>query len=363
MRVFLLNQFVPPAQPPTARLLGDLAEALRFAGHEVCCIGSGRSYGAARGIKRLLRDALAHGEIAWKVLTAGRCDWIVALSDPMALPMTARLLAALKGARLAHWAMDVYPQTAIALGAVKEGPHTKLVSWAMRFGYRGCDLLVALDDDMQTEIARFSGLSVEVLPPWPPEVVEEPLPKQPSAGRCWLYSGNLGRAHEFDTLLRAQQILEKRGADWELHFQGGGAARAAAESLAASLGLQRCRWSGYAAESQLLASLMAADVLIATQRPETRGLLWPSKLALMKHLNIPIAWVGPDQGAIAIWLARQDVPVGLFAPGDAAALADWLEMLPTTGFGCETAVIRERITADRKAGTEWWLRQLTSKRT
>ncbi|MDZ4289004.1 MAG: hypothetical protein U0984_13640, partial [Prosthecobacter sp.] len=96
MRVLLLNQFVPPAQPPTARLLGDLAEALRAAGHEVRCIGAGRHYGAARGLKRLLRDAAAHWQIAWDVLTAGRCDWIIAFSDPTALPLTARLLATVK---------------------------------------------------------------------------------------------------------------------------------------------------------------------------------------------------------------------------------------------------------------------------
>ncbi|MDZ4290222.1 MAG: hypothetical protein U0984_19805, partial [Prosthecobacter sp.] len=268
-----------------------------------------------------------------------------------------------KGASLAHWAMDVYPQTAIALGAVKEGLLTRLVANAMRFGYRGCDLLVALDGDMMAEIARSSGGLVHVLPPWPPDIAAAAVPRTPRTVRRWLYSGNLGRAHEFETLLRAQQILEERGTDWELHFQGEGASRSAAQSLADRLGLQRCRWSGYVPEAELLASLMTADVLIATQKPETRGLLWPSKLALMKHLDIPIAWVGPVQGAIAEGLRREEVPAGMFAPGDAAALADWLEKLPLCSSDCRPGVIHERITAEREAGTQWWLRHLTSKLT
>jgi hypothetical protein len=74
---------------------------------------------------------------------------------------------------------------------------------------------------------------------------------------------------------------------------------------------------------QLPASLLAADVLVVTQKPETRGLLWPSKLALVATLARPILWVGPTDGAIARDLATLP-QAGIFAPGDATAIAQWL---------------------------------------
>lgn len=362
MRIALLNQFLPPEQPPTARLVGDLAEALRAAGHEVVCCGAAGRYGAARGWRRVLRDITAHLSISWGVLCAGRLDWIVCLSDPTGLPLTARVLATLKGARLAHWAMDVYPQIALALGAVKDGLVVRLVAAGMRTGYRGCNLLVALDADMAAEISRVADRQVAVLPPWPPEVVHSPQSAAAVTGGHgslrWLYSGNLGRAHEFETLLQAQGLLEARGLDWELHFQGGGPRRAEAEALSGELGLQKVRWSGYVPEEALLSSLLEADVLVATQRTATRGLLWPSKLALMRHLGLPIVWVGPEQGAVAEWLREQTVPLLVIAPGQARVLADWIAARPPRAAACAPEDISEKVRTERLTGCIWWLEQL-----
>lgn len=362
-RILVLNQFVPPEQPPTARLAGELTDALRAAGHDARCIGAASGYGAVRGGRRIWRDLTAHLKIAWRVLFSGPCDWIVCLSDPTGLPVTARVLASLKGARLAHWAMDIYPQVAIALGAVRPGWITRVIGSAMGLAYRNCDLLVALDVDMAAELRRASGRAAKVLPPWPPAVP----PPAPGAGaeidavsptRRWLYSGNLGRAHEFETLLEAQKILEADGAPWELHFQGGGPGRRVAEERAVQLGLKRCYWSGYAPDDQLVEALLEADVLVATQKPETRGLLWPSKLALMKHLGVPIAWIGPTGGAVAESLRHLDLAAGIFEPGQAETLAAWLRQLPPRPQRRSLNVIRHAVDQERRAGFGWWLRQL-----
>ncbi len=58
----------------------------------------------------------------------------------------------------------------------------------------------------------------------------------------------------------------------------------------------RCDWRPYVPEDQLPASLLAADVLAVTQKPETRGLLWPSKLALVTSLPRPSSGLAPRTG-------------------------------------------------------------------
>ena len=338
MRLLFLNQYGPPDPAPTARLLGELAEGLRAQGHTVEVLSQTLSYQGrpARG-GRLRRELAA----SWNILRAGwkprsgdrRPDVVLALSSPPGLLVIAALLARRHRARLAHWAMDLYPELAVALGEIKPGsPVARLVGAAMRWAYRRAALVVALDEDMRDHLQAFCRVPVQVLPPWPDLATERQADEaantagmQPELGIC-LYSGNLGRAHEWHTLLDAQALLERRGLPVTLVFQGDGAGRVAAQAHADKLGLRRCHWKDYAPKEQLLPTLLAARVLVVTQRPETRGLLWPSKLALLERLPRPILFVGPEEGAIAQRLRRRG-NAGIFAPGRAVAVANWIEEL------------------------------------
>ena len=363
MRILLINQFIPPDEAPTARLLGDLKEHLETLDCSVTLLGASAGYqgGSKTGLARLVRDAKAHFNLLWKGLRLGPFDWIVCLTDPPGLPFTSAILARVKRARLAHWAMDVYPQVAVKLGALPDGLPSRLVAAAMRFGYRSSDPLVALDEDMKQVLETCGGTRIQVLPPWPPLPTAQsepfkasenngpslsdaqalnvqhstfnvqrssPISGAAAAPRTWLYSGNLGRAHEYKDLLEAQRLLEASGATWQLVFQGSGPCRNEAQALASQLGLKNCLWQPYAPSDQLLPSLLAADVLIASQKESLQGLLWPSKLALMTLTARPILWLGPTQGQIATDLATASPLNGLFSPGHPEAIAHWLSSLP-----------------------------------
>lgn len=354
MRILLINQFAPPDEAPTARLLGDLKEHLETLDCTVTLLGASAGYhgGAKTGLARLFRDAKAHLSLLWKGLRLGKFEWIVCLTDPPGLPFTSAILARMKGARLAHWAMDVYPQVAVKLGALPDGLPSRLVAAAMRIGYRNSNPLIALDDDMKKVLETCGGTEVHVQPPWPPlpsaqcETFKAPEKKGPSLSnsqafnvqsstpnssahaRTWLYSGNLGRAHEYKDLLEAQRLLEANGTNWKLVFQGGGPCRNEAQTLASQLGLKNCLWLPYAPSDQLLHSLLEADVLIASQKESLLGLLWPSKLSLMTLTSLPVLWLGPDQGQIANDLTTASPLNGLFKPGQPEAIAQWLTSLP-----------------------------------
>ena len=103
----------------------------------------------------------------------------------------------------------------------------------------------------------------------------------------WLYSGNLGRAHEWETLLEAQQLLEKRGANWSLIFQGGGPSRPLAEARARELCLKNCSWKDYVPEAELQDSLRAAKVLIVTQSAANTGLAVAEQTRADPHFAPP----------------------------------------------------------------------------
>lgn len=355
MNVLILNQFVPPDPAPTARLAGDVALLFRQHGHTVRLLGSSQHY-RARGKwePRIFRDGLAWFRVFLGALRDTRPDLVVAFSSPPCLLVAAALAARWHRARLVHWAMDLYPETAVALGALPTWAAAPLAG-VMRWAYSTADKVVALDGDMKQRLAGWCRSEVAVVPPWPPEW---PAPGAssadfpvPGSARVWLYSGNLGQAHVWRPLLAAQQSLEARGSAWWLVLQGGGAGWAEARREAGRLGLRQCVWLDYAADADAVTRLAAAAVLVATRHPALRGLLWPSKLAVALAWPQRIAWVGDTDSAVAKTVCAHPGSA-VFARDDATGLADWLRGLPEDA---PQAIDPQALERARLAGqTQWW---------
>jgi len=326
VRILFLNQYFPPDPAPTGVLLQELAEQMRAAGHTVDFVAARQDYraGQRRG-GRMAREALALGRMWLDGLRRPRPDVVLSATSPPCLLLVGAFLAWWHRARSVHWVMDLYPEIAVALGEIRDGMLARTLRALMGWAYRRCAAVVVLDDDMVQRL-RSTGARLEVIRPWVFSSVLEVLARTAAAPQpswTWVYSGNLGRAHEWETLLAAQALLEQRKAGIRLLFQGGGPSRPAAEERARQLGLRDCAWAGYLEEAELPASLLRANVLVVTQLPAAQGLLWPSKLGLILGLPRPILWVGPTDGAIAALL--RDLPhAGVFAPGESGAIADWL---------------------------------------
>jgi glycosyltransferase involved in cell wall biosynthesis len=260
------------------------------------------------------------------------------------------ILACFKRARLAHWVMDLYPDIAVALGEISAGG--RLARWVdklMGVAWRGADLVVALDEDM-AERLKGRREAVRCLTPWPPALAEDG--GSGDAGAVdppeVLYSGNLGRAHDVATLMDAMELFRKRGGRARLVFQGGGALRSLAEERAAAGGAEAVQFRDYASWEELPRTLLRARVLVVTQAPVTRGMLWPSKLALLEQTGCHLLFVGPPDGAIAARL--RSAGHGVFAPGEAEEVAAWLEKKMDEPSGVPADELRKRVAAARGAG-------------
>jgi len=355
VRVLFLNQYFPPDPAPTGILLREIGDALAAAGHEVVYGSAGQDYRVGQQSGSRMRRELTG---LWRVLRAGlgagRVDAVVSATSPPLLGVVGAVVARIRGARHYHWLFDMYPELATALGEIREGGMARALAAAARWAYRGAECVVALDEDMAARLRAY-GVTPRVIAPWVFEaLIRARAAALPEAGRgaagerTWLYSGNLGRAHEWRTLLDAQRLLEDAAAGWRLVFQGGGPGWGAAREYARTAGLVQCEWRPYVPEGQLPGSLLAADVLAVTQRPETCGLLWPSKLALILSLPRGILWVGPAEGAIGRELARLP-QAGVFAPGDAAGVARWIAGRPLQ----QECVVRDPVAARAEGLARW----------
>ncbi len=336
-RFLFLNQFVPPDPAPTARLLGDVADELRRRGHEIVFVGDRSDYRGGKTLlgSRALREGVSLLRLLARTMFTPRADVIICLTSPPLVAVVAQWSRLFhRRAKLIHWAMDLYPDVAVALGEVRENSLLhRITSALMGSVYRACDLIVVLDAEMSARVG-LHGAASEIYPPWPPGTdpdiqtkLIEPARETPVPGKTftWLYSGNLGRAHEWTTLIDAQHLLEKEGIAVDLVFQGGGTERKAAQHHAGSMGLTRCHWRPYAGEEELVPSLLAADCLIVTQRPETSGCLWPSKLALILLMDKPILWIGATNGGVSRLL--REAGHACFAPGEPIAVAETIKTM------------------------------------
>lgn len=333
MHILFLNQYFPPDPAPTGVLLRELADRLQVAGHTVDFVAARQDYreGQQKG-GRMRREGVALMHMLFETLRRPRPDVVVSATSPPCLLLIATLAAFWHRAKSVHWVMDLYPEIAVSLGEIKPGLLAAFLRKAMGWAYRRAAEVVVLDEDMAGRLREY-GVQPEIIGPWvfSPVIAQvDRATTEPEPPWTWTYSGNLGRAHEWETLLAAQAILEKGGAEIRLLFQGGGPARPAAETRAAELRLRQCTWKGYVEEAGLPESLRRAQVLVVTQLPAAQGLLWPSKLGLILALPRPILWVGPTDGAIARQL-RSLPQTGVFAPGEAQQVADWLLALKKGG--------------------------------
>jgi len=365
VRVVLLNQYYAPDSAATAQILADLGAGLAAQGHDVAAVCSNRAYAdpscryAAREtidgveVRRTRTSGFGRGSHLGRLLDYGtfllgasrvllfqrRPDVVVSLSTP---PMVAALglaLARLRRARSVYWVMDVYPDLAFELGALRRGSLAGRLLTRCAVGLlRRSDRVVALGETMAERLREHGARNVVVVHNWADDEAIRPRPLEGHPLRLewgWhdrfvvLYSGNMGLAHEFETTLDAAALLAD---DPRILFAfvGQGPRRAEVEERARERGLTNVEFRPYVPRELLGRSLSSGDLHLVTLRQRMPGLLVPSKIYGILAAGRPTLYVGPDEGEIVDILRTADcgVRVGI---GDAERLAELIAAYAADG--------------------------------
>jgi glycosyltransferase involved in cell wall biosynthesis len=329
----LLNQYYAPDEAATSQLLTDLGAGLASAGHDVKAICGRRSYAdpakryAARelidgvevrrawmtgfgrnsGLGRIV-DYLTFLAGACRLLLASRRpDLVISLSTPPMVSTLGWLAARLRGARSFYWVMDVYPDLAFELGVLKQGsPAGRLFAAITRMTLRRSDAVVALGESMAARLRSAGVARPATIHNWADELAIGPGEGGEDDLRSrwgWQdrfvvqYSGNMGLAHEFDTVLEAASLLSDRPSVL-FAFIGDGPRRKEVEEEVRRRGLQNVRFKPYVPRKMLCGSLKAGDLHIVTLRRRMPGLLVPSKIYGILAAGRPTLYVGPADGEV-----------------------------------------------------------------
>jgi colanic acid biosynthesis glycosyl transferase WcaI len=363
-KIVFVNRYYDPDQSATSQMLTDLARGLAARGLDVHVVCSRQLYGdpsvqlaaeetlSGVQVHRVSTTRFGRSHLAGRAMDyasfyiscavfllriLGRRDRLVAKTDPPLLSILAASIAKLKRAALINWQQDVFPEVASHLGANPLPDWLDEVLKRLRdASLRAASMNVVIGGRMREYLAA-RGIPESrlcVIENWADGEAIRPKPTSASALRQRLalahrfvvcYSGNLGRAHEFDTILGAAELLRADPA-FVFLFIGSGAKMEALKKAVAALALDSFRFLPYQSRETLEDSLAAADVHLVSLLPPLEGLIVPSKLYGILAAGRASIFVGDLDGEVGRTTQRGECGRAV-AVGDSPGLADALRDL------------------------------------
>ncbi len=323
-----------------------------------------------RGFARRLADhtVFAAGSLAASP-AAGPVDVVVAETPPLFAAAAGVAYARLKGAQLALNVSDLWPESAIELGALSEGGAAARAAGALaRLCYRDARLITAPTRGIVEALRGSAGSeSSGKVAHVPPAVdlerfasVPPPTPRSGAPLRV-LYAGNLGLSQGLGALVEAAALAGPEV--MELLIAGEGAEEESLRALVHARGLAHVRMLGPVPAREIPALYGSVDAGVVPLRdlPIFTGAL-PTKLFEVLAAGRPVILAAHGEAAQLV----RDAGAGLVvAPEDPPALADAFRRLRASPEDALQMGVRGRLHArrfDRSTVVEQWhglLRSLT----
>jgi colanic acid biosynthesis glycosyl transferase WcaI len=355
MRFGILTQYYPPEIGAPQVRLSELAACLTRRGHEVTVLTAMPNYPAGRihdgyaglwrrenmaganiirtaiypsralGIRRLASyGSFVASSSALGALMLPGLDFLMTESPPLFLGIAGYWLSRLKRARWIFNVSDLWPESAVRLGAVREG-------WALSTAfalesacYRRAWLVSGQSQEILEDITRrFPGVPTWHLANGANPEVFSPAARSPEArrklggGSCIaLYAGLHGIAQGLDQVLRAAVMLRDI-AGLRIVLMGEGPEKAALVRAAKERGLANVGFLDPVPRAEMPALLASADIALVPLKDYLPGAV-PSKIYEAMAAAVPVVLAGDGEAAAIVRRSRSGVVV---PPGDADRLA------------------------------------------
>jgi glycosyltransferase involved in cell wall biosynthesis len=373
-RLIFVNRFFFPDHSATSQILSDLAFHLAGTGREVHIVTSSQIYDAPKAAlpdyeiindvrvhrlssTRFGRSALLGRSIdylsfyrsVWHCLMGltRQGDLLVAKTDPPLVSLVVLPVARRKAAGLINWLQDLYPELAVELGVpFMRGPLAAGLSAFRNRSLRAAEATVVVGHLMgqKVEALGIPPARIHVIPNWCDDLAIQPVAQTNNPLRqtwgldgkfVFGYSGNLGRAHEFDTLLGAAERLRDEARIVFVMIGGGKRFDELARAVEQRALAGSFRFMPYQERKMLAYSLGVPDVHWLSLNPKLEGLIVPSKFYGIAAAGKPILVIADKDGELARLVQAHGCGV-VIEPGDATALVGALLRLAS-----EPGAIRE----------------------
>jgi glycosyltransferase involved in cell wall biosynthesis len=301
--------------------------------HGVCIRRfKGFSFFHSKHIGRLINSFFL--SMAWFfALLFVRADVIVFGTDPQFSFYIIPLLAFFRpDLRFTIWGFDLYPEAVIADGIKIPKVVKNVLFWWAGVSYRRCGLLVDIGSCMQSRLMMYHPKArYETIVPW--ALQEPPSLTEPDASMRYelfgdarlgiLYSGTIGKAHQFEEFILLARELRRRNASVVFCFAGRGNSYKELYDMVTPED-KNIVFSGFIEEDLLPLRLVAADIHMISLRQGWGGIVVPSKFFGSLAAGRPLLYCGARESCIAKWIKKENL--GFMVEMDTiAATADTLE--------------------------------------
>jgi colanic acid biosynthesis glycosyl transferase WcaI len=271
-----------------------------------------------RDKSNLLRRALGFG--AYSMLAGLQClrvvGWlrrsgaVIAMSPPLTLGLTGWIASRLRRCPMVFNIQDVFPDAAVATGAITNRRIIAAASWLERVSYRAADAITVLSYDLRDNVvaklpaARAadepdgSGSGkVHVIPNFVDTEVIAPADRATpyrrelalGDGVVVLYAGNVGFSQSLDLMIEAARALP----DVTFLVNGNGAARRSLEASASDVA--NVRFADFIEADRLPELLATGDIHVVPLRAGLGRVSVPSKTYSIMAAGRPVvASIDPD---------------------------------------------------------------------
>jgi glycosyltransferase involved in cell wall biosynthesis len=364
VQVTMINQFFPPDYAATGQLIAELAYKLKDNFRLVEVFSSEPGYAfkqrdlprwdhqKAISIRRSKSVNVSYGRIRGKTLSgvlfflraiihllraSSRRQVVLLTTAPPFLPLAGLFVSCFCKISYVCLLYDLYPDIAINLGVVKKhGILAKMWDSLNCLTWKKSSAIIVLNSSMKDRIAKKCpevAHKISIIPNWSDPQEIQPMAKEinPFAQEhdlvdrfTVMYSGNMGRCHDIETLLNAIVLL--RDTPIKFVFVGGGDKRKYMHSKIEEYGLTNCLMLPYQPKENLTFSLTACDVSLVSIDQQMEGLVAPSKLYSYLAAASPIVAICPEYSYLNTVLAEANCGAG-FCNGDSQGLANYLYKL------------------------------------
>lgn len=360
----IINQFFPPDYAATGQLIEELAHELKGNFNQVRVFSSQPAYAFQRGdlppwehhqglsIRRSRSANVGYKRIRGKTVSgvvfvlrtalhllrhAPNRQLVLLTTAPPFLPLLGYFFNLFCKMPYVCLLYDLYPDIAIELGVIKRQHWlAKLWEFCNVLTWRKASAIIVLSSTMKDRIVKKCpdiADKIVVIPNWADPWQIKPIPKAEN----WfaqgndlvdhftvLYSGNMGRCHDIETLLDAMIIL--RSTKIQFVFIGSGEKREYLQNRVLELELTNCLFLPYQSKKNLPFSLTACDVAIVSIDEQMEGLVVPSKLYSALAAGSAIAAICPAHSYMNDVLEKANCGA-TFRNGDGEGLAAYLDHL------------------------------------
>ncbi|MEP0805751.1 MAG: glycosyltransferase family 4 protein [Chloroflexota bacterium] len=367
MHILIMGQHYAPEEVSGAVLARELAEGLLKHGHQVTFVTAAPSYPHGKVFEGYRNVFLAREELngvnvirIWSYispsksfwarilnygtfslmalmggLAAGRADVLMSASPPLPLGLSAWLVSRIRRIPWLLRVEDLYPQTAVNAGVLRNRFVIRFFEWMEKFIYRKASHISLISESFRQNLLAkgISPSKLSVLPVWADPDFIRPLPKENGFRRvhslegkfALLYSGNIGHTSALEDVIEAACLL-RHEAEIVFLIIGDGVKKAALQERSLRCGLENVLFLPYQPRERYLEALAAADVCLATLNSAASHTSLPSKIFTIMAAARPILVVADAASEMAAVVQREKCGV-VVPPAQSALLAETVKEL------------------------------------